>query len=46
MRSGDDPILARAAAGNPSEFNMAVALGVEPEEMFEFPVEETKIADN
>jgi len=46
MRSGDDPILARAAAGNPSEFNMAVALGVEPEEMFEFPVEETKVADN
>jgi hypothetical protein len=46
MRSGNDPILARAAAGNPSEFNMAVALGVEPEEMFDFPEEETKVADN
>lgn len=45
MRYGDDPILARAAAGNSSEFNMAVALGVEPEEMFEFS-EETKVADN
>ena len=40
MRSGNDPILARAAAGNPSEYSMAEALGVEPEKMFQFPGEE------
>ena len=40
MRSGNDPILARAAAGNPSEYSMAEALGVEPEKKFQFPGEE------
>ena len=35
MRSGNDPILARAEAGNPSEFSMAEALGVEPEDISE-----------
>ena len=40
MRSGNDPILARAEAGNPSEYNMAEALGVEPEKKFQFPGEE------
>lgn len=40
MRSGNNPILARAAAGNPSEYSMAEALGVEPEKKFQFPGEE------
>lgn len=40
MRSGNDPILARAEAGNPSEYSMAEALGVEPEKKFQFPGEE------
>ena len=40
MRSGNDPILARAVAGNPSEYSMAEALGVEPEKKFQFPGEE------
>ena len=40
MRSGNDPILARAAAGNPSEYSMAEALGVAPEKKFQFPGEE------
>lgn len=39
MRSGNDPILARAEAGNPSEYSMAEALGVEPEKKFQFPGE-------
>ena len=48
MRAGNDPILARAAAGNPGkaaapklerQFNMAEALGVEPADVFEFPDE-------
>jgi hypothetical protein len=29
MRSGNDPILARAEAGNPTEFSMAEAMGAE-----------------
>jgi hypothetical protein len=40
MRSGNDPILARSDAGNPSEYSMAEALGVEPEKKFQFPGEE------
>ena len=42
MRDMNDPILARAAAGNPSEYNMAVALGADPAdvETFEFPTED------
>ena len=40
MRSGNDPILARAEAGNPSEYSMAEALGVESEKKFQFPGEE------
>lgn len=40
MRSGNDPILARSEAGNPSEYSMAQALGVEPEKKFQFPGEE------
>ena len=32
MRAENDPILARAAAGNPSDYSMAEALGVEPVE--------------
>ncbi len=42
MRDMNDPIQARAAAGNPSEYNMAVALGADPAdvETFEFPAED------